>query len=46
MTTEIKEILFENIQEKVIRVEALSGGDINFVYKCELKNQTVVKSQC
>ena len=34
LTTEIKEILFENTSEKVMSVEALSGGDINYVYKC------------
>lgn len=42
LTTEIKEILFENTSEKVMSVEALSGGDINYVYKCILENQTVV----
>ena len=41
LTTEIKEILFENTREKVISVEALSGGDINYVYKCKLENQTI-----
>ena len=42
MITEIKEILFENLHQKIISVEPLSGGDINFVYKCILDNQTVV----
>ena len=42
LTAEIKEILYENTREKVISVEALSGGDINYVYKCKLENQTVV----
>ena len=42
MITEIKEILSENLHQKIISVEPLSGGDINFVYKCILDNQTVV----
>ena len=42
MITEIKEILSENLHQKIISVEPLSGGYINFVYKCILDNQTVV----
>ncbi len=42
MISKIKEILFKELKTNTINVESLSGGDINFVYKCKLENKSVV----
>ena len=42
MISEIKEILFNELDESTSTIEPLSGGDINLVYKGALKSQIVV----